>query len=90
MKEWKIMPKTQIKQSNAEMTQKQLNDENTCGFCIFILTKYQNIISENSTEVDALNYLDSACRLLPSSELAQQVLKTHESFKIKSNINLTS
>jgi len=74
MKEWIKTPKTQLKQSTAELTQKELNEENACGFCIFVLTKYQNIISLNSTETEAKNYLDGACRLLPSSELSQQCL----------------
>jgi hypothetical protein len=75
MQEWARASKTELKQSTAELTQKELNEENACGFCVFIMTKYQNIISQNSTETDAKNYLDSACKLLPSSQLSEQVLK---------------
>jgi len=75
MQQWTKSPKRyQLKQSKIELPQKELNEENTCGFCIFIMTKYQNVIAQNTTEIDAKNYLESACRLVPCPYLRQKCL----------------
>lgn len=76
MREWTKSAKSQLKQSVIEMTQKELNEENACGFCMFIMTKYQSIITKNTSESDAKNYLDGACNLLPCKPLTEQCLSS--------------
>lgn len=50
-----------------------MNSERACGFCIFVMTKYQSVVAQNKTETELLDYLESACKLLPSQDLQKQV-----------------
>jgi len=73
LKEWKTSKKYQLKQTNHNLlTESQINEENVCGFCIYIMNQYQSIIQQNTTETDVSNYFSSACRLLPTPELTQK------------------
>ena len=78
MKQWISSPKKyQLKKATGleltKQTEKDLNEERACGFCIFVVTKYQSLIAQNKTEAELKNYLESACRLLPTSDLQKKV-----------------
>jgi hypothetical protein len=51
----------------------ELNEEKTCGFCIFLFNKLQSILQQNATEVDVQQYLEGACSLLPTKDEADIV-----------------
>ena len=48
-------------------------DQRTCGFCVFVFTKLQSIIQQNSTEANIKSYLESACSILPSKAETENV-----------------
>lgn len=78
MKQWISSPKKyQLKKvTGVELTKQselELNSERACGFCIFVMTKYQSVVAQNKTETELLDYLESACKLLPSQDLQKQV-----------------
>lgn len=76
MTQWKSSPvKHQLKETinkNKYNTEHLSNDQKACGFCIFVITKYQEIIAQNKTETEILDFLNSGCRLLPTAELVQK------------------
>ena len=52
---------------------KEAMDQRTCGFCVFVFTKLQSIIQQNSTEANIKSYLESACSILPSKAETENV-----------------
>jgi len=55
-------------------------DQKTCGFCIFVFTKLQSVIQQNSTEASIRSYLESACAILPSKTETDNCLNTVERY----------
>lgn len=77
MNQWISSPKKyQLKKATGveltRQTEQELNSERACGFCIFVMTKYQSVVAQNKTETELLDYLESACKLLPSQDLQKQ------------------
>lgn len=71
MTQWKSSTvRHQLKKTGQDLS----NEEKTCGFCIFLMTKYQEFIAQNTTETEVMDYLNSGCRLLPTAELSQKCL----------------
>lgn len=56
---------------------KEVVDQKTCGFCVFIFNKLQEVLQQNSTEVNIKDYLESACTLLPNKDVSQKVTKSN-------------
>lgn len=50
-------------------------DQRICGFCVFVFTKVQSVIQQNSTEEAILSYLEGACNLLPQQDIIDKCLQ---------------
>ena len=58
-----------------DFSNKDVMDQKTCGFCIFVFNKVQSVIQQNSTEASIRGYLESACSILPSKSETESVIK---------------
>lgn len=53
---------------------KNVMGQKTCGFCVFVFTKLQSVMQQNSTEASIRVYLESACSILPSKAETNTVI----------------
>jgi hypothetical protein len=49
-----------------DFNDKEVMGQKTCGFCVFVFTKLQSFVEQNTTEATIRTYLESACSILPS------------------------
>lgn len=50
----------------------EAQSDSSCTFCVYVVKKLQNILAQNSTEVDIETYLKNFCSLLPSKQQSSQ------------------
>ena len=54
--------------------ERELKD--TCDYCMNIFNKLQDVLDQNATEEHIKDYLDGACRVLPTAKLVDRCLRT--------------